>query len=282
VTRDVGGFWDRLLLGTRWTWLDERFRPLLPADLDESVMTLDARDRLHTKQGRSTARVVFHGPAGPFPVYLKRHYRLSWSSRLAALFFPSGTHTPGSAELAHLERVRALGINVPDTVAAGERIGPWGRLQSFLMVAELTGSLPLNEALPPLHLRMPPPAFERLKRRLAKEMAEMAAALHRAYVFHKDLYLCHFFLYPDRIHREQQLLALIDLHRLGEHRICADRWRWKDLGQLLFSTRGVDGIGPRDALRFWVHYQRRARLRHARFHVRMIGAKSARYLRHNS
>ena len=115
-----GTFWERLVRGTRWTWLDDRYRAALPADLGESVMDLDARDRLHAKQGRSTARVVFDGPSGPLPVYLKRHYRLSWSARMAALVSPAGHHTPAAAELDHLARAHALGIQVPDAVAAGE------------------------------------------------------------------------------------------------------------------------------------------------------------------
>ena len=60
-------FWERLVRGTRWTWLAEPYRAALPADLESTVMGLESRDRLHAKQGRSTARVHFHtgeGPAG--------------------------------------------------------------------------------------------------------------------------------------------------------------------------------------------------------------------------
>ena len=60
-----GSFWERLVHGVRWSWVDPRYRSALPADLDASVMTLESRDRLHAKQGRSTARVVFHPAAGP-------------------------------------------------------------------------------------------------------------------------------------------------------------------------------------------------------------------------
>jgi heptose I phosphotransferase len=276
-----GRFWDRLVRGTRWTWLDERFRPALPADLAETVMSLESHDRHHAKQGRSTARVVFHGPAGPVPVYLKRHFRLPWPARLAALLDPNGRHSPGAAEFDHLARARALGLAVPEVVAAGERIGPWGRLQSFLMVAELTGSLPLNEAIPALAIRLDRPAFERLKRGLARETAEIAATLHVAGVFHKDLYLCHYFLDLARLDRPGRRLILIDLHRLAEHRFFSDRWRRKDLGQLLFSAEGVAGISGRDALRFWAHYRRLTALRDPRRQARLIARKAAGYRRHN-
>jgi heptose I phosphotransferase len=327
--RRHGSLWQRLVRGSRWTWLAERHRAALPPNLDATVMTLESRDRLHVKQGRSTARVVFHTADGPLSVYLKRHYRLPWPARLAALVDPRGKHSPGAAEWAHLERVRRLGIRVPEAVAAGERVGPWGALQSFLMVAELTGALPLNEALPGLSsgegkwLRNsheqpssnePIPslsgregkwlrnsheqpswneslpglsgcqdraAFLAWKRGLIAEMAAITATLHRERLFHKDLYLCHFFLDMERLEQAGSRLTLIDLHRLGEHRLWPDRWRWKDLGQLLYSTEGIAGIDDRDRLRFWMHYRRRLRLPWPRRQFRMIARKAARYRAHN-
>jgi heptose I phosphotransferase len=276
-----GRFRDRLLRGTRWAWVAPQFRDALPADLDERVMGLESRDRLHAKQGRSTARVVFHGPGGPLPVYLKRHYRLPWPARVAALFHPTGRHSPGAAEFGNLRRARSLGLLVPEAVAAGERIGPWGALQSYLVVAELTGWLPLHEAIPALAARLDPLAFEALKRGLAREVAGVAAALHRAGVFHKDLYLCHFFLDMARLDEPGRRLALIDLHRLARHRVWPGRWRRKDLGQLLFSTEGVAGLTPRDPLRFWSHYARLSGLRDPRRQARLVARKAARYSRHN-
>ena len=54
-------------------------------------------------------------------------------------------------------------------------------------------------------------------------MARITATLHAAHYFHKDLYLCHFFLDLDRLERDGRpsRIVLIDLHRLGVHRICA-------------------------------------------------------------
>ncbi len=274
-----GGFLDRLLRGTRRAWLAERHRHALPRDLAESAMSIDSADRYHAKQGRSTARVRFDAPEGSVSVYLKRHDRLPWTSRLAALLDPEGDHSPATTERRHLERARALGIPVPEVVAAGEEIGPWGRLRGFLMVAELVGADEVNLVIPRLAATLEPPAFARLKREVIAEMAEIAARLHAARSFHKDLYLCHYFLDPSRPAGFR--LTLIDLHRLGHHRWTAWRWRWKDLGQLLYSTEGVAGIDDRDRLRFWKHYRARMRLRWPRAEARAVRAKAAHYLSHN-
>ena len=276
-----GTLWTRLRRGTAWTWIADQYRSALPPDLASRVMEMDAQDRLHLKQGRSTARVVFHGPDGPLPVFVKRHYRLRWSERLAALVDPAGKHTPGGAEFTHLARARAMGIHVPEVVAAGEWIGPGGQVQSFLMVAELTGCEPLHEAIPKLKRSLDPARFVKLKRELTMEMAEITATLHASKMFHKDLYLCHFYLDMSLGDPVGSRLRLIDLHRLGEHHLTALRWRLKDLGQLVFSTIGVAGVERRDLLRFWRHYRRSMVLALPRAQMWLIGKKAARYLDHH-
>ena len=233
-----GSLWQRWSRGVSWTWINEQYRARLPDDLGANVMTLESRDRFHAKQGRSTARVVLDRADRPLAVYLKRHFRLPWPARLAALVDPAGKHSPAAAEWAHLERARALGIDVPDVVAAGESIGPGADLRSFVMIAELTGCEAVNEALPQLAERARCARLSgRSSAHFIAEMARITATLHAARVFHKDLYLCHFFLDRGlRVRARLPRLSLIDLHRLKEHRIWPDWWRWKDLGQLLFST----------------------------------------------
>jgi heptose I phosphotransferase len=263
-----------------WTWINDRYRQALPVDFDARLMSLDTPDRLHVKQGRSTARIRFE-PA--LSVYLKRQYRLPWHARLAATFHPRGRHSPAAAEWDHLEQSRALGIDVPDVVAAGERIGPRAGLTSFLMVAELTGCEALNEALPRLAGRLERRKFAKLKRRVIAEMARVAATLHAARLFHRDLYLCHFFLDVERLERDGSTirLVLIDLHRLSSRRIGADWLRWKDLGQLLYSTFEVDGIDDRDRLRFWQLYRKRCPVALATLQAAIVRFRAGRYRAHN-
>src|SRR5262249_49813248 len=83
---------------------------------------------------------------------------------------------------------------VPDPVAAGEFIGPRGRLQSFLAIGELTGMLPLHEAIPLAAATLDARTFQTWKRTLIGEMVRMVRLLHEARRFHKDLYLCHFYI----------------------------------------------------------------------------------------
>lgn len=290
---NYGSLWQRWTRGVSWTWVNERYRDALPMDFDSGVMALDTRDRLHVKQGRSTARVIFHEAgngglatesSGPvLSVYLKRQYRLSWPARLAATIDPSGRHSPAAAEWAHLERGRNLGIDVPEVVAAGERIGPHAGLSSFLMLAELIGCEALHEAVPRLAADLDPQAFASLKRRIIEEMARIALTLHAARLFHKDLYLCHFFLDIDRLERGggPPRLVLIDLHRLSSRRFGSSWLRWKDLGQLLYSTFGVDGIDDRDRLRFWRSYLKHCPVAMPAWQAWIVRFRAARYRAHN-
>lgn len=241
-------------------------------------MHIHSDDRLHAKQGRSTCRVTFDSPHGPLSVYLKRHYRLPLGERLVAWLDPDGKRSPAGAEWRHLQYARRLGLDVPDAVAAGETIGPWARVQSYLMVRELTGQLPLHEAIPLQHRTLSPAAFHAWKRRVTTEVARTASRLHRAGASHKDLYLCHFYVDAGR---PGTRTALIDLHRLGVHPMLSAWFRWKDLAQLLFSTHGVDGLNGRDALRFWAVYQRGVPLAFPRLQAAIIRWRAARYLSHN-
>jgi heptose I phosphotransferase len=266
-----------------WTWINEHYRARLPRDFAAGVMSIETRDRFHAKQGRSTARLVLAEAEDALAVYLKRHFRLPWLARLGALFNPAGKHSPAALEWAHLEQVRAMGIEVPEVVAAGEQIGPRTALSSFLIVAELSGCAALNELLPQLASRLDDAAFARLKRKVIAETARITATMHAAGVFHKDLYLCHFFLgaVDEHAGASAPRVVLIDLHRLEKHRLCADWWRWKDLAQLLYSTDGVAGIGPRDVLRFWKIYCRRLEIARPGWHARMVRLRAARYRKHN-
>jgi heptose I phosphotransferase len=275
-------FWGRLTRGACRVRQRPGWDALAGDGWPARIMGLDVTDRFHAKQGRSTARWVLQGERR-LAVYLKRHYRLPWWEGWLATLWPDAGWSPAFREWDHLEWAKAQGLPVPHAVAAAEWLRPGGRLQSFLAVEELADMIPLHEAIPAAAARLAPAAFERWKRGLAAELARLTRALHDRRRFHKDLYLCHFFIprqdtgavpgWPGRVH-------LIDLHRLGHHR---RTWRWwlvKDLGQLLYSS-DLPGVGVRDRLRFWRCYRANGRGAAERWARRLIVAKWRRYRRHN-
>jgi heptose I phosphotransferase len=277
--------WQRLTRGVRRLRERPDWRRYAGADWPDRIMSVAVTDRFHAKQGRSTGRWILETEAGRLAVYLKRHYRLPWWQGLLAALWPGRGWSPALQEWDHLEWARAAGLPVPPAVAAAEYIGPWGRLQSFLAVEELTGMLPLHEAIPAAAAQLEPATFLRWKCSLVAEMARLTRAMHDRRWFHKDLYLCHFYIarehtqelpevWRDRVH-------LIDLHRLARHPWTRRLWQVKDLAQLLYSS-DVAGVTARDRLRFWRAYlgaeRRRIGGRWLGFWVRY---KWQRYRRHN-
>lgn len=251
-------FLQRLFAGVRRLRQQADWARFAGTDWPERIMALPVTDRFHAKQGRSIGRWIIDRDGERLSVYLKRHYRLPWWNGLLAALWPGGGWSPALQEWRHLQWASAAGIPVPRAVAAAEYIGPWGRLQSILAVEELAGMLALHEAIPLAQERLRPGDFRRWKAGLCREMARLTRALHDRRRFHKDLYLCHFYIaeadiagggpaeWRGRVH-------IIDLHRLSHHAWGWRIWQAKDLGQLLYSSE-VAGVDARDRLRFWQAY----------------------------
>src|SRR5438309_5106404 len=140
--------WQRLFQGVRHLQYRSDWAQLAGADWPERIMQVAVTDHFHAKQGRSTGRWILRSQQRHLSVYLKRHHRLPWWRGLLAALWPSGGWSPAVQEWRRLEWAKNQGMPVPTTVAAGEYIGPWGRLQSFLAVEELAGRVPLHEAIP--------------------------------------------------------------------------------------------------------------------------------------
>jgi heptose I phosphotransferase len=253
----LDALWQRLWRGAWRERCEPDWFDVVPADWRGTILGAEVRDRFHAKQGRSIARWSLQAGGRRLTVYLKRHYRAPWWHGWAAALRPGRGWSAAWRESEHLRWASAHGFPVPRPVAVGERVGPWGRLQSFLAVEELAGMVPLHEAVPAAAGRLSPAAFHRWKRGLAAALARRVANLHRLRHYHKDLYFCHFYI-PERLTYYipagwMNDLFLIDLHRLGHHPWLGRWWQLKDLAQLLYSSE-VAGVTARDRLRFWQLY----------------------------
>lgn len=288
----TAGLWERLTHGTRRLlhrppWSGSETPATAGLDFDQ-IMEVQVTQDFHAKQGRSTGRWVVRTDAGALAVYLKRHRRLPWHRRLLATLWPTRGWSPALTEWRNLQWAQKHDIPVPEPVAAGEWIGPWFKLESFLVVKELTGMLPLHEALPLAEELLPPASLQTWKRAVVAEMARLCRRLHQARRYHKDLYLCHFFVPRPATSLEagQQPLRehvhLIDFHRLGRHPWTGWYRRIKDLAQLLYSS-DVPGVTERDRLAFLHLYLGQTKLNRAgRWLMRLVCWKAARYRRHNA
>jgi heptose I phosphotransferase len=279
------GLWQRLVHGVQRVQARPDWPTFAGADWLNRIMDVAVTDDFHAKQGRSTGRWILHQDGRRLAVYLKRHYRLPRLHGLLATLWPGRGWSPALQEAQHLEWAERHGLPVPAVVAAGEAIGPWGRLQSFLAVEELTDMLPLHQAIPAAAANLEPAAFARWKRGLVLEMVRLTRELHRRRCFHKDLYLCHFYIpRADTVAEPADWrgrMHLIDLHRLGRHRLTWRLWQVKDLAELLYSSE-VAGVTGRDRLRFWRGYVGGDRRLGAWWLRRVVLLKWRRYRRHNA
>lgn len=279
-----GSWWRRLFGSSRRLHARADWARYAGADWAENILQAQVTDDFHAKQGRSTGRWVLQNGGGTLAVYLKRHYRLPWWQGVLAALWPRGDWSPALQEFRHLQWAQAQGLPVPRVVAAGEYLQPLGKLQSFLAIEELTGMLALHQAIPRAARKLEPIVFRRWKAGLVREMARLTRFLHQLRYFHKDLYLCHFYIpradtervphWPGRVH-------MIDFHRLAHHGLTWPWWRIKDLGQLLYSS-DVVGVDARDRLRFWRCYLGPARRRDARFFSWCVRVKGGLYRQHNA
>lgn len=278
-------FWQRLSRGVRRLHQRADWSLFAGADWPEQIMERAVTDRFHAKQGRSVGRLILESGDRRLSVYLKRHYRLAWWRGVLATFWPGTGWSPALEERHNLEWARAQGMPVPEVVAAGEYIGPWGRLQSFLAVEELADMLPLHEAIPRAAHQLSPTDFRRWKRSLIAELARLIRTLHLRRVFHKDLYLCHFYIPRADTERKpsswRKRVHVIDFHRLQQHRWTGSWWQIKDLAQLLYSSE-VESVNARDRVYFWkTYWLGRHRRGTARWLRRLILFRWRRYRRHN-
>ncbi len=186
-------------------------------------MDLESRDRLHAKQGRSTARVIFHAPTGPLSVYLKRHFESPWPARLGALIYPRESILPPRRNGSTSNGCEASASQFPRSSRPASRsaLGNLEELPDDCRVDRLPRPQRSHARPGGRPLAREP---RRLEARVITEMARIVATLHGANVFHKDLYLCHFFVDLERPPGEAPSLTLIDLHRTQEHRLWPDRW----------------------------------------------------------
>ena len=137
-------WWRRFWHGSRRVWERPDWASYVGADWTGRIMDAEVTDDFHAKQGRSTGRwVLERGGADPVGVF-----EAALSLAVVAGAFGGAVASPGTGRrpcrnFATCSGPGTQGLPVPEVVAAGEFVGPWGKLQSFLAIEELAGMLRL-------------------------------------------------------------------------------------------------------------------------------------------
>ncbi len=136
-------------------------------------------------------------------------------------------------------RLADADVLAPRVAAFGEcGAGPGGR-RSVVVCDALDGFVSLEEIANDWTLNPQPMV---VKRRLLAAVADLAARIHAAGVFHRDFYLCHLLANAAKLSHGDVELAVIDLHRArlaGRDEAAARDSRVRDLAALCYSADAV-------------------------------------------
>jgi len=275
--------------------INEAYRPMLEsaglATLD-ALMAVEAGESFRQAPGRSTVRLLLTDPetGRRRAVYLKRYTRVPWRTRLRRTLSLNEPQSLARREMGGLVRLADLGIASMRPVLFGGEMRRGGREErSVLMTEEIAGATQADEWCQARFAGPLSPERTAEKRRLIRQMADLARRLHAADLSHRDCYLCHIMVRP--LEGREPVLHLIDLQRLTHHRRgIGRRWIVKDLAALLFSSAPGPATGIRspvftqtDRLRFARAYFQADRLtdEHKRL-LRAVVRKAGRIARHDA
>ncbi len=168
-------------------------------------------------------------------LFMKRYRREPLRQRLRRMIDQPGTTSPAAAEMAAIHTVAGLGIATMRVAVCGEQDRP---RRSYIIVTQVPG-----EALEQCGGEFIRRCMKdgRLLQEFNNRLADLAARLHRAGLFHRDLYASH--IYLDANGPAGIELYLIDLARLFKPKCRRRHWQVKDLAQLRYSMppEWVDG-----------------------------------------
>lgn len=182
--------------------------------------------------------------------FIKQHFGVGWREILKNLLLFRLPVLSAKNEFIAINRLKALGIGVPQIAAFGLRGWNPAAMHSFLLTHELGQTISLE--MLSQHWREVPPAFC-FKKRLIKAVAHIARTMHEHGINHRDFYICHFLLDQTKI--EQAQLYIIDLHRAQCRKNTPMRWIIKDLAGLYFSSQDI-GLTRRDLFHFMREYRK--------------------------
>lgn len=189
-----------------------------------------------------------------FVAYLKWYAPHPWHREIARWI--RGRRASGAMlELERINRLRQVGVDLPEPLAFGENI-PFGRFRSFLLLASVEHWPTLEEVAHSQRFR-DQLADIRVRRGLIESVAGLARRLHEAGIANPSLYSRHVVI--ESLDADPIRTGLIDLEDLELDVRMNDRRRAEDLGALALTLQR-EFISLADRGRFIRGYQQTDRL----------------------
>ncbi len=175
---------------------------------------------------RATGRIFLDSPRGTKKIetYIKRYTRVPLSKRVKDAFSLKFFQFDAIHEWQAQITFHRLELPTVIPIAAG-------RLKegTFNLTLGIKGYQRASSVLEGTE-----EADEEKRRKIIRRIGLYVGRMHKAGLAHQDLYLVHFFLKG-----KDMVPHLIDLQRVIREKELSDRWRIKDLGELLFSAAGM-------------------------------------------
>lgn len=218
-------------------------------DAFEQILAMDGKIYRNFR-GRKTLRFEYEGKG----YFLKIHPGVGWGEIFKSLLSLRAPVLSAKDEYQAILALEKIGVQTMTIAGYGLRGSNPATLQSFIITEEIEDSVSLEEIV----LQSKDyPLTPRMKRVIIRRVAEIARAMHRNGVNHRDFYICHFLLpkaWLKQEHRDDEPpLHVIDLHRTQVRAHIPSRWLDKDMAGLHFSSMDA-GLTTRDRLRFLCSY----------------------------
>ncbi len=190
----------------------------------EKIFHLEGEDYRLVK-ARRTFRFELDGNG----YFAKVHRGIGWKEIFKDLFQFKLPILGAQNEFSALELLKEKNIPTMKSAAFGKRGWNPARQQSFLVTEELANMVSLEDFVK--YER-----FSALRRVIFDTLASSLGAMHSAGVNHRDCYICHYLLDPEKAAAGDVKLFVIDLHRAQIRKSVPFRYRVKDVAGILFSS----------------------------------------------
>ena len=221
------------------------------------------------------SRLQFETGQPPKTIFLKRYNKPPILTQIRNWFSSHSRKSFGFLDFDSAEKLSAMGINTPKTIAYGQQWGIFFEKKSFIATEKIPNAESLERKLPDCFTNSATPENLKPRRKFIAQLGIFVRKFHKTNYRHRDLYLSHIF-YSDK-----GQFYLIDLSRAFKPIFSAGRYRIKDIAQLNYSSPGRY-FSKTDRLRFYMAMTGRKKLTGKdKTFIRKVISKTKRIAKHD-